>query len=117
VQGELRKYFKVELLNRIDEIIPYNVLSSSVLTQIIDSLLKDIEKPLLKRNIHFIPSENIKNYLLTLGYNSEYGARPLKRAITKYIVNPLSDAIISGNIQDDTTYQLDINEVGELIIK
>ncbi len=117
VQTELKKYFKLELLNRIDEIILYNTLSEDILTHIIDSLLKDIEKPLEKRNIHFTSSENLKKYLLTIGYNAEYGARPLKRAITKYIVNPLSDALISGEIQDNTTYHLDINEKNELIIR
>lgn len=92
---ELKNHFRPEFLNRIDDIIVYNALSESVLSGIIDILLQDVTNLLEDKHIHVSYSENLKKELLKVGYDREFGARPLKRTITRLVINPLSTKILS----------------------
>jgi ATP-dependent Clp protease ATP-binding subunit ClpA len=114
LMNELKKYFRPEFLNRIDDIIVFNPLSEAMMMSIVDVLLDGVTKLLAERKIEAIFTENLKKYLISVGYDTEFGARPMKRAITNVIMNPLSNAIISEQIQPGQSIRLDVDERGEL---
>jgi ATP-dependent Clp protease ATP-binding subunit ClpB len=116
IQGDLKAHFRPEFLNRIDDIIVFNPLSETMMLSIIDVLLDGVKKLLSERKIEVQFTENLKKYLISVGYDTEFGARPMKRAITSVIMNPLSNAIISEQIQPGQSIRLDIDEKGELQI-
>lgn len=94
----LRDLFRPEFLNRVDEIITFSPLSDIQLLQIVDLMLFDTQKVLNDKNIHMMISNSAKNYLLKKGSDSKYGARPLRRAIQRYIEDELSDMLLKGEL-------------------
>lgn len=117
IQGDLKAHFRPEFLNRIDDIIVFNPLSEAMMLSIIDVLLDGVSKLLAERKIEVTFTENLKKYLISVGYDTEFWARPMKRAITSVIMNPLSNAIISEEIHSGQKISLDVNDVWDLIIK
>ena len=99
--SELKRTVPPEFLNRIDEVIIFKSLSKASLKKIIDILLEDLRERLKDRKIEFDLTEDAKDFLVERGYDEEYGARPLRRVIRKYIEEPLSEAILRGEIKDD----------------
>jgi len=100
LEGDLKKTFRPEFLNRIDEIIVFHPLNEANLKQIIDLLVKDVDKLLADRGIVLELTDEAKEWVFRKEYDPEYGARPLRRAIQRYIENPLSSKIISGEVRD-----------------
>jgi len=99
----LKKTIRPEFLNRIDDIVLFKPLLKSELKEIINIQLDNVSKMLKEQNLKMEVSEQAKEYLLKLGYDISYGARPLKRIIQKYLINPLSSEILLGNfISGDT---------------
>jgi ATP-dependent Clp protease ATP-binding subunit ClpC len=98
VLDELKKVFNPEFLNRLDEIIVFHQLERSDLIKIIEILLKDLYKRLGAQNIEFEITDEAREFILEKGYNPEHGARPLKRAIQKYVEDPLSEKLLNGEI-------------------
>ncbi|RKZ07702.1 ATP-dependent Clp protease ATP-binding subunit ClpC [bacterium] len=98
VLEELKKAFNPEFLNRLDEIIVFRQLDRNDLIQIIEILLKDLYERLEAQHIDFEITQEAKEFVLEKGYNPELGARPLKRAIQRYLEDPLSEKILSGEI-------------------
>jgi ATP-dependent Clp protease ATP-binding subunit ClpC len=98
VLDELKKVFNPEFLNRLDEIIVFHQLERDDLMRIIEILLKDLYKRLEAQNIEFEITEEAREFILEKGYNPEHGARPLKRAIQKYLEDPLSEKLLNGEI-------------------
>ena len=98
VLEELKKAFNPEFLNRLDEIIVFRQLDKNDLIQIIEILLKDLYERLEAQHIDFEITQEAKEFVLEKGYNPELGARPLKRAIQRYLEDPLSEKILSGEI-------------------
>jgi ATP-dependent Clp protease ATP-binding subunit ClpC len=96
VLDELRKVFNPEFLNRLDEIIVFRQLEKPDLIKIIDILLRDLYKRLEAQKIEFEITEAAREFILEKGYNPDHGARPLKRAIQKYLEDPLSEKLLSG---------------------
>lgn len=103
IDADLKKTFRPEFLNRIDEIIIFHPLSEQNLKKIIDLLVKDVEKLLSDRNIVLQLTDEAREWVFRKEYDPEYGARPLRRAIQRYIENPLSSRIISGEVRDGDT--------------
>ncbi|MCX7653315.1 MAG: ATP-dependent Clp protease ATP-binding subunit [Fervidobacterium sp.] len=99
---EVKKVFKPEFINRVDEIIVFHKLTKQHIEQIIEILLKDIRARLSERKISLVLSPEAKDFLVNVGYDSVYGARPLKRAIQKYIEDPLSEELLRGDIEEDS---------------
>ena len=97
ILDELKKYFRPEFLNRVDEIVVFHKLSPENIREIVEIQLKNLNKRLLEQNIQVEVSAEAKDFLAKEGYDEVFGARPLKRAIQRYIINPLSQKIISGN--------------------
>ena len=98
VLDELKKVFNPEFLNRLDEIIVFHQLERSDLIKIIGILLKDLCKRLGAQSIEFEITDEAREFILEKGYNPEHGARPLKRAIQKYLEDPLSEKLLNGEI-------------------
>jgi len=114
---ELRKYFRPEFLNRIDDIIVFNPLSEEMLKNIVTILLKNVSKILKDKDIKVEFSDDLKDYLIKVGYDREFGARPTKRAITNVIMNNLSTKIISWEIKAGDNIILSVDEKWNLIVK
>ena len=104
ISSEMKKYFRPELLNRLDEIVVFNTLKKENIYSIIDLMLSDLRSKLKKNhNIKFTLTTSAKEFLAKEGYDKANGARPLRRAIQKYIENHLADDIITGKwINGDT---------------
>ncbi|HPM42871.1 MAG TPA: ATP-dependent chaperone ClpB, partial [Candidatus Omnitrophota bacterium] len=100
IQGELRKSFRPEFLNRVDEIIIFNKLSEKDIEKIVDLQLKTLEARLAKRNIRLDVDKKSKEKLAKEGYDPDYGARPLKRLIQREIEDPLALALLEGKYKD-----------------
>ena len=99
VLSELKKSFKPEFLNRIDDTIVFHKLNDDDLDKIMDLMLKSIGDRLKKREIYLDFDEDSKKFLLNKGVDSQYGARPLRRIIVKEVEDRLSEEILQGNIQ------------------
>jgi ATP-dependent Clp protease ATP-binding subunit ClpC len=100
VMNALKKSFRPEFLNRIDETIVFNPLTIKDIEKIVDIQLKLIEKRLSERNISIVLDQSAKDYLVKEGFSSEFGARPLKRLIQRVILDNLADKIIKGEVKD-----------------
>ena len=101
IQEQLEKTFNPELLNRIDETIIFHKLSRDHIRQIIEILTVDIAKQLAEKGISFNLTDEGKVFLVDKGYDPAYGARPLKRALQKYLENPLAEEILKGQHAGD----------------
>ncbi len=95
---ELRKYLRPELINRIDDIIVYRPLGDEVLRSIITLELSKVAKMLEEKDIRVTWDESVYEYLMKNGIDPQFGARPLRRAITKHIVNALSMKLLDGSL-------------------
>ena len=104
----LRANFKPEFLNRIDETIIFDNLTLQQIGDIVDIQMQHIGARLAEMNIKLLLSERAKSFLAKQGYDQIYGARPLKRAIQKYIENPLSMEIIQGNLKEGSAIEADV---------
>jgi ATP-dependent Clp protease ATP-binding subunit ClpB len=107
VTEALRSNFKPEFLNRIDETIIFQNLTREQIGEIVDIQMKTLVKRLAEKNIDIVLSDKIKLLLIEKGYDHTYGARPLKRAIQKYIENPLSLELLKGNFTEGSKIQVD----------
>lgn len=116
IMSELKNYFRPEFLNRIDDIIVYNPLGMEVVRGIVEILLQDVTKMLAERHITVTYDESLKDELASVGYDSEFGARPLKRAITRLVINPLSTKILANEVQEGESVTLGWKE-NELTVK
>ncbi len=113
VLQELKETFRPEFINRIDEVIVFNPLSKEVMYQILEKILKDIEIRLQDRDIHLHLEDSVKEKLVEEGYDHLYGARPLKRIVSKTIESLLARRIIEGKVQygDIITFTLKNGEI------
>ena len=107
LQDSLKETFRPEFLNRIDEIVTFNSLTESELIQIVDLLLKDTMKALNDKDITLKVSKKAKTFLLEKGTDVKYGARPLRRAIQRYVEDELSDMILRSELKNGQTINID----------
>jgi ATP-dependent Clp protease ATP-binding subunit ClpC len=115
VMGELKKSFRPEFLNRIDEIIVFHSLDEAHIGQIVSLMSDELSKRLKEQNVEFTLTDKGKAFLAKEGFDSTYGARPLRRAIQKHIEDRLSEELLRGTISKGDT--LTIDEVdGELVV-
>ena len=114
IESALKEIFRPEFLNRVDEIVIFDSLTKEQLLEIVDLLLKSTSLALLDKDMNLEVSIDAKNYILEKGTDLKYGARPLRRAIQKYIEDPISDMILKSEILPSQTIEVNLNE-NELI--
>jgi ATP-dependent Clp protease ATP-binding subunit ClpB len=107
VQQELKQHFKPEFLNRVDDIIIFNPLTREHINKIIMIQLNEVGKRLKERGISLELTTKALDYLVEVGFDPQFGARPLKRALQRHILNPLSVKILAGEVMDDDTVVAD----------
>lgn len=107
VMEEVKKQFKPEFLNRIDEIIIFNPLTDKELLQIVDLLLHDVANRLQLLGIKISVTDKAKQYILSHGTDSAYGARPLKRAVQRYLEDPLAEEILRKKVKEHQQITVD----------
>ena len=114
----LKENFKPEFLNRIDEIITFNPLDKDVQFKIVTKLLRNLDMRLIAQGINITYTDALKNYILNQSFDEEYGARPIKRFIQKYVETFIATKIIKGEIKPGVPYVLDaINDELRIIVK
>ena len=112
----VKKQFRPEFINRIDEIVFFNQLGKDVMADIVKIQLRGLEKRLAERRIELRVSDKAYDWLGSRGYDPVYGARPLRRLITSAVEDPISDLILSGAVTEGTTVGIDVNGK-DLIVK
>ncbi|MCB0409871.1 MAG: ATP-dependent Clp protease ATP-binding subunit [Flavobacteriales bacterium] len=117
IQNALKKAFAPEFLNRIDDVVMFNSLSKEDIHLIIDIELNDLYKRILDLGYNIELTDAAKDFIADKGYDSAYGARPLKRAIQKYLEDPLAEEIIQAKINEGDTIKVELDDVTkELVI-
>jgi len=118
IEKELKKTFAPEFLNRIDEVITFNSLEKEDIQKIINVELRKMIERIASLDFDFDLTDAAKDYVTEKGYDAEYGARPLKRAIQKYIEDPITEEIIKSNPPKGSKILLDFNkEKEEMVVK
>ena len=110
VLNELKHTFKPEFINRIDEIIIFKSLSKEVVYDILNKIIKDVESRLKDKNIKINVTDNTKDYIINNSYDERYGARPIKRYVSRNIETLIANNIISNNINYGDKITIDVND-------
>ena len=109
IEDRLKDTFRPEFLNRVDEIIVFNSLTKNELLQIVDLMLNDTKKVLQEKDISLEVSEQAKEFILDKGTNLKFGARPLRRAIQRFVEDDISEKILRGEIKNGQTIVIELN--------
>ena len=110
VMDNLKKAFRPEFLNRIDDIVVFHPLTADELKQIVGIMMKDLRKRLADRDLSITLSDEALDELAKVGYDPEFGARPLRRAIQNQIEDPLADALLAGQYQAGDTIKVALDD-------
>ncbi len=114
VMSSLKDYFKPEFLNRLDEIILFDVLSHNSIRKIVDIEVKKVQTRLLEKGIHLVFKDAVYELLAKEGYNPQYGARPLRRLIQSKVLTPLASMMIDKGLIANRQVIIDVDKQGEL---
>ena len=114
VMSELKRTFRPEFLNRVDETIVFHALSKDHMKEIVDLMLNDLRNRLEEKDIELELTEEAKNLIVEDGYDPQYGARPLRRSIQRLLENPISEKILDGSIRTGSKLRIEEKE-GKLI--
>jgi ATP-dependent Clp protease ATP-binding subunit ClpC len=106
IMGELKKVFRPEFLNRIDEVIVFHKLTKEEITEIVELLLKRIRESLAERELSLNLSAAAADFLVEKGWDPAMGARPLRRAIQRYIEDPLADEVLAQSMPAGSTIEV-----------
>ena len=117
INQELKNYFRPEFLNRIDEIIIFNSLSKEVIYEILDKLVDDLNKKLKHQRINVKLSDRAKDWIVDHGYDHNYGARPLKRFLSKNLETLLAKKLIDGSVISGDNLTVDVKDDNLIIAK
>jgi ATP-dependent Clp protease ATP-binding subunit ClpC len=112
VMDAVKKTFRPEFLNRVDEIIVFHELTEKQLRSIVELMVKDLQQRLADRKLGVELTEEAKSWLAEVGYDPTYGARPLRRAIERYVENPLSTKLLRGEFSTGDTIVVDRSDDG-----
>jgi ATP-dependent Clp protease ATP-binding subunit ClpC len=115
VREELKNVFNPEFLNRLDDVIVFHPLTKEHIAQIVNVLLKDVRRRLAEEDLTLKLTEAATEFLVKHGYEEQYGARPLKRAIQRFIEDPLSDKILVGEFARGDELEVDVSASGEAL--
>ena len=110
IEESLKKTFRPELLNRIDEIVIFDSLNVEQLKDIVNLLIAELSDRLSEHKIGLLIKDNAKTWLCSEAFDPEYGARPLRRAVQRYIENPISNKLLSGDFKSGDTIIIDLKD-------
>jgi ATP-dependent Clp protease ATP-binding subunit ClpC len=108
IMGELKKVFRPEFLNRIDEVIVFHKLSKDEIKEIVELLLTRIRESMAERELQLELSDEAKDMLVEKGWDPAMGARPLRRAIQRYVEDPLADFVLRSQVPEGSTVKVDV---------
>jgi ATP-dependent Clp protease ATP-binding subunit ClpC len=109
---EIDKYFRPEFLNRVDDVIVFRPLTREDLRRIIDIELSKVRKRLEDVGLMLELTNEAKDFLIDKGYNPDFGARPLRRAVENFVEDPLSEELLKGEFKGKDTITVTVREVG-----
>jgi ATP-dependent Clp protease ATP-binding subunit ClpC len=115
IQKELKKTFRPEFINRIDEIITFSSLSRDDMAQIVDLQMKEVKERLSEHSLSVEVTQDGRKWLAKIGYDPDFGARPLQRALQKHLESPLSVKLLSGEFRSGDTVIVDVAEDEETL--
>jgi len=110
LQKEVDRHFRPEFLNRLDDVIVFHALTRDDLTTIVEYELNKVFKRLIKQGYRLEVANTTKDFLIEKGYSTEFGARPLRRAIERYIEDPLSENILRGQFKGKNLIKIDVQD-------
>ena len=109
----MKRTFSPEFLNRLDDVIIFNSLNETDIDQIIDVIMKDVLKRMKTLGYELSLEKDARNFLATKGYDQQFGARPLHRAIQKYLEDPLAEEILNKNVKEGDSILVKLAADGE----
>ena len=115
VKEEIERAFNPEFLNRVDDIIVFHPLTREQIGQIVHILLKEVHGRLGEEGLKLRMSEGALNFLIEKGYDEKFGARPLRRAIQKYIEDPLSERILGAGYTRGDELEVEVSQDGQTL--
>jgi len=113
IMGDLKKVFRPEFLNRLDEVIVFHKLSREEIKQIVDLMLYRVRQSLADRELQLELTDDAKDLLVDKGWDPAMGARPLRRAIQRYIEDPLADFVLRAELEPGATVMVERAPEGE----
>ncbi len=116
VDAALKQAFRPEFLNRIDEVVIFNQLTKENVRKIVDLLVKETDKRLADRKIKIVVSDKAKDWLMKEGFDPNFGARPMRRAIQRYVENPLSKRILAGEFKEGDVVEVEAGADGLVFV-
>lgn len=117
VNEELKQYFRPEFLNRLDEIIVFRRLTRDELAQVAELLIREVGDRLSEQGITLVLTDAVKHRLIDEGYSPSYGARPLRRAVTRLVEDHLAEAMLAGQLHSGDTAVLDLDDDGQVQVR
>jgi len=114
VNERIEKVFRPEFLNRVDDVIIFRHLDLNDLKEVVELELSKVRERLSERGLKLILTDEAKAYLIKKGSNTDFGARPLRRAIENYVEDPLSEELLKGEFQGKDTISVEVKEVGDI---
>ena len=113
VNERIEKVFRPEFLNRVDDVIVFRHLDTEDLKEVVELELSKVRERLSERGLKLVLTDEAKAYLIKKGSNTDFGARPLRRAIENYVEDPLSEELLKGEFQGKDTISVEVKKVGE----
>jgi ATP-dependent Clp protease ATP-binding subunit ClpC len=113
VMERIEKFFRPEFINRCDDIIVFRHLTTDDLKQVVDLELSKVRERLQEKGLKLVLSDEAKKFVIKKGSNTDFGARPLRRAIEGYVEDPLSEELLKGEFQGKDTVMVDVKVVGD----
>jgi len=115
VMNEVKKRFRPEFLNRLDDIIVFHELSEEQLRKIVDLMVEDLQKRMAEHKLGIELTDKAKSWLAREGYDPVFGARPLRRVIERQVENPLSSQLLRGELKEGDTVKVDLDKAGKAL--
>ncbi|MBI5095575.1 MAG: ATP-dependent Clp protease ATP-binding subunit [Candidatus Hydrogenedentes bacterium] len=116
VMEECKKVFNPEFMNRVDEVIVFQRLNHERLVQVVDIQVREVIERVAEKGIHLVLSDEAKEFIIRVGSDEQYGARPLRRAVQQYIEDPLSELLLRGSFDPDTVIEVRPSDEEEKLV-
>ena len=110
IDDAVKRIFSPEFLNRVDDFIVFRQLSKESLLKIVDIAIDKIKKRLEPQNIKLVVTDNAREFIVDKGFDKVYGARPLRRALQRYLEDPLSEELLKGNVKMFSVVEVNYNQ-------